>query len=319
MSAELAAPRPAPLDSRELAYRIRRHCVLMCSRANASHIGSSLSMADLLAVLYGRFLRFDPARADWPERDRFILSKGHGCAALYAVLAECGYFPVERLETFYQDGSPLAGHATHKEMPGVEVSTGSLGHGLALATGMALAAKRDSRGERFWAMVSDGECDEGSTWEAALFAPQHRLDNLAVIVDYNKIQSLGRVEEVIDLEPLADKWRAFGWGVREIDGHDLAAIEDAFAAVPFVAGRPSCIVAHTVKGKGVSYMEDKLLYHYRAPRGEDLDRALAELDGAHEIEIAAAGSAGLAMTDDRHREERSDEAISTDRGRKGSP
>ncbi len=284
MTTELAAPRPTRLDPRELAYRIRRHCVLMCGRANASHIGSSLSMADLLAVLYGRFLRFDAARPDWPERDRFILSKGHGCAALYAVLAECGYFPVERLETFYQDGSPLAGHATHKEMPGVEVSTGSLGHGLALATGMALATKRDGRGERFWAMVSDGECDEGSTWEAALFAPQHRLDNLAVIVDYNKIQSLGRVEEVIDLEPLADKWRAFGWGVREIDGHDLRAIEDAFAAVPFVAGRPSCIVAHTVKGKGVSYMEDKLLYHYRAPRGEDLERALAELDGAHEVE-----------------------------------
>ena len=293
MSAELeptkrsgeAAPR---LDPRELAYRIRRHCLLMTGKANASHIGSSLSMADLLAVLYARFLRFDPARPEWPERDRFILSKGHGCAALYAVLAECGYFPVARLDTFYEDGSPLAGHATHKAMPGVEVSTGSLGHGLALATGMALATKRDGRGERFWAMVSDGECDEGSTWEAALFAPQHRLDNLAVIVDYNKIQSLGRVEEVIDLEPLADKWRAFGWGVREIDGHDLAAIEAAFAAVPFVAGRPSCIVAHTVKGKGVSYMEDKLLYHYRAPRGEDLDKALAELDAARAGHASAA-------------------------------
>jgi len=318
-------PRLAPF---ELAYRIRRHCVLMTSRANASHIGSSLSMADLLGVLYGGgadedgrslnpdgslnphegpnpdeglnpdgrgqapplhaeegsfrpFLRYDPANPAWPERDRFILSKGHGCAALYAVLAECGYFPVERLDTFYEDGSPLAGHATHKEMPGVEVSTGSLGHGLSLATGMALATKRDGRAERFWVMVSDGECDEGSTWEAALFAPQHRLDNLAVIVDYNKIQSLGRVEEVIDLHPLAAKWRAFNWGVREIDGHDLAAIDEAYAAVPFEAGRPSCIVAHTVKGKGVSYMEDKLLYHYRAPRGEDLDRALAELDAAH--------------------------------------
>jgi transketolase len=307
MTAELDPRRPAAtaprLDPRQLAYRIRRHCLLMTGRANASHIGSSLSMADLLAVLYGRFLRFDAARPDWAERDRFILSKGHGCAALYAVLAECGYFPVERLDTFYQDGSPLAGHATHKEMPGVEVSTGSLGHGLALATGMALAARRDGRGERFWAMVSDGECDEGSTWEAALFAPHHRLDNLAAIVDYNKIQSLGRVAEVIDLEPLADKWRAFGWGVREVDGHDLAAIEAAYAAVPFVTGRPSCIVAHTVKGKGVSYMEDKLLYHYRAPRGEDLERALAELDGARDIEIAAAGSAGLATTAGGHREE----------------
>ncbi|HEV8630385.1 MAG TPA: 1-deoxy-D-xylulose-5-phosphate synthase N-terminal domain-containing protein, partial [Thermoanaerobaculia bacterium] len=242
------------------------------------------------------------------------------------------YFPLERLDSFYQDGSPLAGHATHKEMPGVEVSTGSLGHGLALATGMALASKRDGAAPRFWAMVSDGECDEGSTWEAALFAPQHRLDNLVVIVDYNKIQSLGRVAEVIDLEPLADKWRAFGWGVREIDGHDLGAIAEAYAAVPFQPGRPSCIVAHTVKGKGVAYMEDKLLYHYRAPRGEDLDRALAELEAARprrEVEIATASSAGLAMTKEaqgeegrdqgRHREERSDEAISTRRRRKGAP
>jgi transketolase len=274
----------ARLAPAELAWRIRRHCVLMTSRANASHIGSSLSMAELLAVLFGAratgeaFLRYDAARPDWSERDRFILSKGHGCAALYAVLAECGYFPVEKLDTFYADGSPLAGHATHKDMPGVEVSTGSLGHGLSLATGMALATKRDGGAQRFWVMLSDGECDEGSTWEAALFAPQHRLDNLTVIVDYNKIQSLGRVAEVIDLEPLAAKWRAFGWGVREIDGHDLAAVEAAYAAVPFEPGRPSCIVAHTVKGKGVSYMEDRLLWHYRAPRGEDLDKALAELE-----------------------------------------
>jgi transketolase len=232
------------------------------------------------------FLRYDASRPDWPDRDRFILSKGHGCAALYAALAEVGYFPVEKLDSFYQDGSPLAGHATHKDMPGVEVSTGSLGHGLALATGMALASRRDGGDHRFWVMISDGECDEGSTWEAALFAPQHRLDNVVVIVDYNKIQSLGRVAEVIDLEPLADKWRAFGWGVREIDGHDLEAIASAYAAVPLVAGRPSCIVAHTVKGKGVSYMEDKLLYHYRAPRGEDLERALAELEAARPLPVA---------------------------------
>lgn len=282
--AAAATARPR-LDPRELAYRIRRHCVLMCGRANASHIGSSLSMADLLAVLFAGeraagepFLRFDPARPEWPARDRFVLSKGHGCAALYAVLAESGYFPVERLETFYQDGSPLAGHATHKGVPGVEVSTGSLGHGLALATGMALATRRDGGAQRFWVMLSDGECDEGSTWEAALFAPHHRLDNLVVLVDYNKIQSLGRVAEVIDLEPLAEKWRAFGWGTREVDGHDRDAIAAAFAALPFAPGRPSCIVAHTVKGQGVSYMEDRLLYHYRAPRGEDLERALAELE-----------------------------------------
>jgi transketolase len=276
-----AAGRGAPVRDpqvAELARRIRRHCVLMTGRANASHIGSSLSTADLLAMLYGRFLRFDPRRPDWPDRDRFILSKGHACAALYAVLAETGYFPVERLETFYQDGSPLAGHATHKDVPGVEVSTGSLGHGLPLAAGMALAAKRDGRGHRVWCMLSDGECDEGSVWEAALFAPHHRLDNLVAVVDYNKIQSFGTVKEVLDLEPLGEKWRAFGWGVREIDGHDLKAIEEAYAAVPFAPGRPSCIVAHTIKGKGVSYMEGKLLWHYRAPRGEDLEIALREIE-----------------------------------------
>lgn len=274
----------------ELARRIRVHCVRMCGAANASHIGSSLSTADLLATLYGRFLRFDPARPAWPERDRFILSKGHGCAALYAVLAETGYFPVARLAEFYLDGSPLAGHATHKDMPGVEVSTGSLGHGLSLACGMALAAKRDGDGSRrHWVMLSDGECDEGSVWEAALFAGHHRLDNVVAIVDHNKIQSLGDVAEVLDLAPLADKWRAFRWGVREIDGHDLGAIEDAFAAVPFEPGRPSCVVAHTVKGKGVSYMEGKLLWHYRAPRGADQETALREL--GETVPAAEGGSA----------------------------
>lgn len=274
-----AAPPPSTHPAAELARKIRRHCVLMTSRANASHIGSSLSTADLLAVIYNQFLRFDPRRPDWPDRDRFILSKGHGCAALYAVLAETGYFPVERLDTFYQDGSPLAGHATHKDVPGVEVSTGSLGHGLSLGAGMALAAMRDGKDHRVWCMLSDGECDEGSVWEAALFAPHHRLDNLVAIVDYNKIQSFGAVKDVLDLEPLAEKWRAFGWGVREIDGHDLRAIEEACTALPFEPGRPSCIVAHTIKGKGVSYMEGKLLWHYRAPRGEDLEIALREIDG----------------------------------------
>ena len=262
----------------DLAKRIRQHCVRMTGKANASHVGGSLSAADLLAGVYGRALRYDPQRPDWPERDRFIMSKGHACSAMYAVLAESGYFPVERLETFYQNGTSLAGHVMHKNVPGVELSTGSLGHGLPVATGMALAAKRDGRPSRIFCLMSDGECDEGSVWEAALFAPQHKLDNLVVIVDYNKIQSLGAVKEVIDLDPLADKWRAFRWAVREIDGHDLKAVEEAVTQVPFEPGRPSCIVAHTVKGKGVSYMENKLLWHYRAPMGEDMDKALAELD-----------------------------------------
>ena len=268
----------AEMNLADLAKRIRLHCVRMTGKANASHVGGSLSAADLLAAIYGRALRYDPQRPDWPDRDRFIMSKGHACSALYAVLAESGYFPVERLETFYQNGSPLAGHVMHKNVPGVELSTGSLGHGLPVATGMALAAKRDGRPSRIFCMVSDGECDEGSVWEAALFAPHHKLDNLVVIVDYNKIQSLGTVKEVIDLDPLPAKWSAFGWAVREIDGHNLQAAEEAVTQVPFEPGRPSCIVAHTVKGKGVSYMENKLLWHYRAPMGEDMTKALAELE-----------------------------------------
>jgi transketolase len=268
------------IDLLELAKRIRMHCVRMTGKANASHVGSALSAADLLAAVYGRALRFDPLHPNWPERDRFIMSKGHACTALYAVLAERGYFPAERLETFYQNGSPLAGHVMHKNVPGVELSTGSLGHGLPVATGMAIAAKRDGRASRIFCMISDGECDEGSVWEAALFAPHHKLDNLVVIVDYNKIQSLGRVKEVIDLDPLADKWRAFGWAAREIHGHDMQEVEDAVMHVPYETGRPSCIVAHTVKGKGVSFMEDKLLWHYRAPLGEDMAKALAELEEA---------------------------------------
>lgn len=270
----MSRPQRAPVA--ELAKRIRRQCLLMTNRANASHIGSCLSMADILAVLYGKIMRFDPARPDWAERDRFILSKGHGCAALYAVLAESGFFPAAWLETYYQNGAHLAGHATHKGVPGVEVSTGSLGHGLSLGAGMALAAKRDGRPHRVFCIVSDGECDEGSTWEAALFAPHHRLGNLTVIVDYNKIQSLGRVAEVLDLEPLAAKWSAFGWATSELDGHDLDALETALERND--PERPQCIVAHTVKGKGVSFMEDKLQWHYSAPKGEELAKALAEVE-----------------------------------------
>ena len=270
----------------ELARAIRAHALRMVHRANASHIGTCLSIADILAVLYGSVLRIDPQRPDWPERDRFILSKGHGAAIFYAVLAERGFFPVAWLEDYCRDGGRLCGHVTSTGVPGVEVSTGSLGHGLSIASGMALAAKRGGSPARVFVVLSDGELDEGSTWEAVLFAAHHRLDNLVAVVDYNRIQSFGRVAEVLDLDPLADKWRAFRWGVREIDGHDQAAIAAALGAVPLEAGRPSVLVAHTVKGKGVSYMEDKLLYHYRAPRGEDLDKALAELDAAREAEDA---------------------------------
>lgn len=263
---------------RTLAVKIRRHVLGMTHRGKSSHIGTCLSMADILAVLYGGILRVRPEDPAWDGRDRFILSKGHGCAALYAVLAERGFFPLDWLERFYQNNSPLAGHVTHKGVPGVEVSTGSLGHGLALACGMALAAKRDGRTGRVIALLSDGECDEGSVWEAALFAPHHRLDNLLVIIDYNKIQSLGRVKDVLSLDPLPAKWESFGWAAEEVDGHSIRDLSSALSWLPLTPGKPSCLVAHTVKGKGISFMEDDLLWHYRSPNEEELKRALKELE-----------------------------------------
>jgi transketolase len=264
-------------DLRVLARRTRADVLRMTHRARSSHVGSSFSMIELLLVLYWRILQVDPTRPNWKDRDRFVLSKGHACAGLYAILAERGFFPRSWLETFYQNGSPLAGHVTHTHVPGVDASTGSLGHGLPIAGGMALAGKRDARAYHVFALLSDGECDEGSTWEAILFAGHHKLDNLIAIVDYNKIQSIGRVAEVLDLEPFADKWKSCRWSVREIDGHNLEQIDDTLSAVPFEPGRPSCVIAHTVKGKGVSFMEDKLLWHYRPPSEEELVCALAEL------------------------------------------
>lgn len=271
---------PTVAECRAFSKKLRVSTVRLVHEAKSAHVGGSLSMADLLAALYGGVLRVDPARPDWPDRDRFILSKGHACAAFYAALAFRGFFPESWLDTFYRDGGRLAGHASHTGVPGVEFSTGSLGHGLSVATGMALAGKRDDAPWRVFALLSDGECDEGSTWEPALFAPQHGLDNLVAIIDYNKIQSLGRTKEVINLDPFADKWRAFGWAVREIDGHDMEQVVDALSTVPFQAGRPSCIIAHTVKGKGVSFMEDRLLWHYRNPTAEEYKAAVAELEAA---------------------------------------
>ena len=244
------------------------------------HEASSYSTLDALLVLYGRVLRVDPEDPAWERRDRFILSKGHGAAIFYAVLAERGFFPRAWLEEYCRDGGRLCGHATSTGVPGVEVSTGSLGHGLSIASGMALAAKRERSPARVFVVLSDGELDEGSTWEAVLFAAHHRLDNLVAMVDYNKIQSFGRVAEVLDLDPLADKWRAFRWGVREIDGHDHATIAAALESVPLEAGRPSVLVAHTVKGKGVSFMENDLAWHYKSPDAQQLARALAELEAA---------------------------------------
>jgi transketolase len=235
-------------------------------------------MADLMAVLYGGVLRVDPQNPDLPDRDRLILSKGHAGAGVYAVLAETGFFPVEKLESHCQDGSDLCGHVSHIGIPGVELSTGSLGHGLSIGAGMALGARFDDRSFRVFVLMSDGECDEGSTWEAILFASHHELDNLVAIVDYNKIQSLDWVEKTLALEPFADKWRSFGWSVVEVDGHDHEDILAGLENISPEPGKPTCIIAHTVKGKGVSFMENSVLWHYRTARGGEFDAALLELE-----------------------------------------
>jgi len=263
-----------------LARIIRAHAIRMVNKTKASHIGSCLSIADILAVLYGKTLRINPGIPDWSERDRFILSKGHATAILYAVLAERGFFPLENLSAYCQKGSKLAGHATSHGVSGIEISTGSLGHGLPVGCGMALAGKRENKPYRVFVLLSDGELDEGSNWEAILFAPQHHLDNLVAIVDYNKIQSFGTVKEVLDLDSLADKWRSFRWAVREIDGHDHSQIEQTLKSAPFEPGKPSVIIAHTIKGKGVSFMENRLVWHYKSPDAEQLTQALKELEHA---------------------------------------
>ena len=266
------------MDTVKLANQVRIHVLKMTSRGGSSHIGAAFSIADILAVMYKEVLRVRPTEPRWDERDRFILSKGHAGAAVYATLAETGFFPVEKLETHYQDGSDLSGHVSHKGIPGVEFSTGSLGHGLGVGTGMAKALKMAGGSHRVFVLLSDGECDEGSNWEAALFAQHHGLDNLVAIIDYNKIQSLAPVSETIDLEPFADKWRSFNWSVLEVDGHDHEAMAAIFANVPTTNGRPTIVIAHTIKGKGVSFMENTVLWHYRCARAEEFDTALRELE-----------------------------------------
>ena len=268
-----------PSDTRLLASRIRRQALAMVARARASHIGSALSIADIVAVLYGGILRVDPANPNWPARDRFLLSKGHACVAVYAALAETGFFPAALLESYGTDHSPLMAHISHR-VPGVEFSTGALGHGLPFGVGKAIAAARMGANWRTFVLMSDGELGEGSNWEACLFAAHHKLDRLTTIIDYNKLQSLGTVEQTLRLEPLADKFAAFGWAVREVDGHDHAALHDALSATPWMPGKPSMLIAHTTKGKGVSFMENRVEWHYKNPNAEQLAAALAELADA---------------------------------------
>lgn len=267
-------------DPRTLAWLIRRHGLEMTHLSRGSHIGAIFSLAEIMATLYARVLQVRPQEPDWPGRDRLILSKGHAGAAVYAALAERGFFDVEELKTHYADGSRLSGHVSHKGIPGVEFSTGSLGHGLAVAAGMALAAQKDGQTHRVYCVLGDGECDEGAVWEAALIAHQFRLNRLVAVVDHNKMQSLDFCENTLSLSPFAEKWRAFGWNAIEADGHDVDALESAFdqARQNAGSGKPTVIIAHTVKGKGVSFMENNILWHYRTPQGEEYDAALKELE-----------------------------------------
>lgn len=264
--------------TQDLARRIRVNALTMVARARASHIGSALSIADIVAVLYGDILRIDPRRPDWAERDRFILSKGHACVAVYAALAERGFFPAEWLDTYGAPDSPLLNHVSHT-VPGVEFSTGSLGHGLPFAAGKALALRARAQASRVFALLSDGELDEGSNWEALLFAAHHGLSNLTAIVDFNNLQSLDTVDNTLRLAPLADKFAAFGWAVREVDGHSHNALRAALSTVPWDGRRPCILIAHTIKGKGVSFMENKVEWHYRTPDAAQLEQALGEQGG----------------------------------------
>lgn len=268
----------APAADLELVARqIRLRLVQMSHAAGTPHLGSALSCVDILVAAYWKVLQVDPRKPEDPDRDRLILSKGHAASALYATLAARGFFPGEWLDRFAAHGSPLAEQPSPGCAPGVELATGSLGHGLPVGVGMALAAAIRELEHRVVVVMSDGECNEGSVWEAALFAPRHNLARLAVVVDYNKWQATGRSNEVTQLEPLVDKWRAFGWRACEVDGHDLAALEAALTQVPDGSGKPVAVIAHTVKGRGISFMEDDNNWHYRIPKAAEVEAARKEL------------------------------------------
>ena len=269
---------------RERANSIRRRDLIMLHRAGLGHTGGDLSAADVLATLYFAVLRIDPQHPNAANRDRFILSKGHCAGAFYTTLALGGFFPLEELDTFAQPLSRLSGHPDRKRVPGVEINTGPLGHGLSVGVGCALAARLDGARWRTFVLTGDGELQEGSNWEAGMAAAHYGLDNLILIVDRNRLQLGDTTENTMALEPLADKWRAFGWSVREVDGHDHASLLDALQGVPFEAGRPSCLIAHTHKGQGVSFIRDRPEWHHRVPTAEELTAALRELgESADEV------------------------------------
>jgi transketolase len=282
------------------ATTIRRHIIEMLAEAASGHPGGSLSAVEIVTALYfGGFLRYDPENPEWAGRDRFILSKGHGVPVQYAALAEAGFLPHSELKTLRKINSRLQGHPVLGTAPGVEASTGSLGQGLSIALGMALAAKLDKTAVRVFCLMGDGECQEGQVWEAAMAAGHHRPDNLIAIVDYNKFQLDGATNDILSIEPFTEKWRAFGWAVREIDGHDLGEVMDALDWSLNASG-PACIIAHTVKGKGVSFMEGENAYHGVAPTEEEMAKALGELDDAlHRAEVSIERSAAHDLREGR--------------------
>ena len=264
-------------ELKEMAKKLRRHVITMIATAGSGHPGGSLSAADIITALYFRTLRHDPENPQWSERDRFILSKGHAAPILYAALAEAGYFPLAELQTLRKMDSRLQGHTDRNLTPGVEMSAGSLGMGLSFAIGVALAARLDSKTYRTYALLSDGECQEGQTWEAALAAGHFRLDNLTAMVDCNGIQLSGRTCDIMNIEPLIEKWQAFGWHVIDIDGHSFDELLAAFPKAEKTKGKPTVIIARTIKGKGVSFMENNVAFHGKAPTPEEAERALKEL------------------------------------------
>lgn len=263
------------LSSVELANRVRKHALQMTNKSGASHIGAIFSVADIISVLYTDILTVFPENDKDERRDRFILSKGHAGVAVYAILAELGFFDQGMLDTYYQNGSKLSGHISHRGVPGVELSTGSLGHGVCVAAGMALAAKYNKQTHQVVAVMGDGECQEGSVWEMAMFAAHQQLNNLTVVIDHNKLQSLDTLENTMSIRNLADRWSVFGWKVTEVDGHNHHELRKVLGQEKTTA--PNCIIAHTVKGKGVSFMENEVLWHYRDPQGAFFEQAMTEL------------------------------------------
>lgn len=263
---------------RDIAQQCRRDVLKMIMASQEGHFGAAFSSMEILTTLYFSIMNIDPLQPHWEHRDRFILSKGHGCFAYYAILGRRGFFPIDLLDTVSQKNTIFSGHPDKDKVPGIDVSTGSLGHGLSIGAGMALADKKDDTSRRVFVLMGDGECQEGSVWEAAMFASTNHLDNLTAIIDTNDLQAIGRTADIISMEPFAEKWRSFGWEVCELDGHNCGELVETLHNIPMKAGSPTAIIARTIKGKGVSYMENEVMWHARPVTAEEFKQAMHELE-----------------------------------------